>query len=147
MPKAVLFACNRNAVRSPMAAALARHFLGGRVRIDSAGVEVGDVDPFVTAIMAEIGIEMDQGPPKSFDAVADGDFDLVVTLAPEAHHRALDLADEGGAQVEYWPTKDPTVAMELGQSRERILDAYREVREALTERILERFGPNAIGHL
>jgi protein-tyrosine-phosphatase len=147
MPSAALFACNRNTVRSPMAAALARHYLGGRIHIDSAGVEAGEPDPFVAAVLAEIGIEIDPGPPKSFEALAERDFDLVITLAPEAHHRALDLAHEKSIEVEYWPTQDPTVALEMGLSREGILAAYREVREALTARILARFGPNALGHL
>ena len=64
-------------------------------------------------------------------------FDLIVTLSPPAHHKALELTRTIAADVEYWPTADPTAAE---GSREQRLEAYREVRDQLMERIRERFG-------
>jgi protein-tyrosine-phosphatase len=64
-------------------------------------------------------------------------FDLIVTLSPPAHHKALDLTRTIAADVEYWPTVDPTAA---DGSREHRLNAYREVRDQLLTQIRERFG-------
>jgi protein-tyrosine-phosphatase len=139
-PRAVLFACGQNSIRSPMAAALARAVLPDGLRIVSAGVRKGELDPFAVAVMAEIGIDIAAHEPVTFEEVEDLDgldFDLIVTLAPEAHHKAIALTHRIGAAVEYWPTPDPT---DVEGNREQRLEAYRAVREQLTERISTRFG-------
>ncbi|HET9716849.1 MAG TPA: arsenate reductase ArsC [Pseudolabrys sp.] len=139
-PRAVLFACGMNAVRSPMAAALFRQMLGGEMAVGSAGVQKGELDPFAVAAMQEVGIDISRHKPMTFeevDDVEDRDFDLIVTLSPPAHHRALERTRSGEVTVEYWPTLDPTAAE---GNREQRLDAYRQVRDQLTARIRERFG-------
>jgi protein-tyrosine-phosphatase len=141
-PRAVLFACSLNAVRSPMAAALLRHMLGSSVQVVSAGVRKGEPDPFVTAVMDEIGIDMSRHKPMTFeelDELEGLDADLIVTLSPPAHHKALELTRTLPAAVEYWPTADPTAAE---GNREQRLDAYRAVRDQLMAQIRERFGPS-----
>src|SRR6476661_2463149 len=138
-PQAVLFACGMNSVRSPMAAALFRHYFG-RTYVGSAGVRKGELDPFAVAAMEELGLDIAKHKPTTFEELEDWEglnFDLIVTLAPEAHHKALDLTRTIAADVEYWPTPDPTV---IEGTREQRLDAYREVRDQLTERIKNRFG-------
>jgi|SRR4051794_36829859 protein-tyrosine-phosphatase len=139
-PHAVLFACGQNSVRSPMAAALFRRLLGQTAYAGSAGVRKGDLDPFAVAAMEEIGIDIARHRPMTFEELEDLEglnFDLIVTLAPEAHHKALDLTRRLAADVEYWPTPDPTVAT---GNREQQLDAYRSVRDMLIGRIKARFG-------
>jgi protein-tyrosine-phosphatase len=150
-PGAVLFACNLNQVRSPMAEALLKQMVGDRVYVDSCGLklpgvvhdEVSDediaagVDPFVHAVMAEFGCDLSSHRPKTFDELEDSSFDLVVSLTPEAQHRAVELARGRAADIEYWPTFDPTLT---DGSREARLEAYREVRDGLARRIAERFG-------
>ena len=136
LPGAVLFACNRNAVRSPMAAAILKHLAGSRVYVGSAGVRAGETDPFAAAVMEELGIDMSRHKPVSLAGVHDRSFDLIVTLAPEAHHQALELTRSFAVDVEYWPTADPTVA---SGSREQILAAYRAVRDGLFAKIKARF--------
>ena len=137
VPSAVLFACSENAIRSPMAAGLMRHFYGSKVFVSSAGVRTSDIDPFVVAVMDEIGIDMSRHRPQSFDDLEDTSFDVVVSLSPEAHHRALEMTRTMAIAAEYWPTRDPSVA---SGSREQLLDAYRAVRDGLTKKILSRFG-------
>jgi protein-tyrosine-phosphatase len=142
-PGAVLFACGFNSVRSPMAAALARAMLGEGRRIASAGVRKEALDPFAVAAMAEIGIDISAHEPVTIEELEDLDgldFDLIVTLAPEAHHTALALTHRIAADVEYWPTADPAAAE---GNREQMLDAYRAVRDQLMARIKERFAPPA----
>jgi protein-tyrosine-phosphatase len=140
-PRAVLFACGLNSVRSPMAAALARQMFGEDTTVASAGVRKDALDPFAVAAMAEIGIDISGHEPVTFEELEDltgFDFDLIVTLAPEAHHSALALTHRIAAAVEYWPTADPTA---IEGNREQRLDAYRAVRDQLSARIKERFFP------
>jgi protein-tyrosine-phosphatase len=136
LPDSVLFACNLNAVRSPMALGIARYLFGKKIFFDSAGVRAGEPDPFMVAVMDEIGVDLEKHKPKSFDDLEDSSFDLVITLTPEAQHNAMELTRTMACDVEYWPTMDPTLM--LG-SRDQILDAYRDVRDTLMKRIKERF--------
>jgi protein-tyrosine-phosphatase len=138
-PQAVLFACGRNSVRSPMAAALFKQLFGRTTYVGSAGVRHGELDPFAVAAMDEVGLDIAKHHPMTFEELEDWEglnFDLIVTLAPEAHHKALELTRTLAADVEYWPTPDPTLA---SGNREQRLDAYREVRDQLLARIKARF--------
>jgi len=139
-PSSVLFACGLNSLRSPMAARLFGHLIGPSVPVRSAGVQTADLDPFAVAAMAEIGLEIGDHRPVTFEELEDLeglDFDLIVTLSPKAHHKALELTHRLTAAVEYWPTADPSV---LEGSREQRMHGYRELREQLTKRIRDRFG-------
>ena len=107
----MLFACGLNSVRSPMAAGLFRQLIGRAIYVASAGVRKGELDPFAVAVMEEIGIDISQHRPMTFEELDDWEglnFDLIVTLSPEAHHKALELTRTIAAEVEYWPTPDPT---------------------------------------
>ena len=145
-PQAVLFACGWNAVRSPMAAAIFRHLMGRRMYVGSAGVRKQELDPFAVAVMDEIGIDIAKHKPLTFEDLEEWEglnFDLIVTLAPEAHHKALDLTRTLAADVEYWPTPDPTGTE---GTREQRMDAYRAVRDQLTQTIKARFDWRAGGN-
>jgi protein-tyrosine-phosphatase len=138
-PQAVLFACGLNSVRSPMAAALYRHLFGTTSYVNSAGARKGELDPFAVAAMDELGLDIAKHRPMTFEELEDWEglnFDLIITLSPEAHHRALDLTRTIAADVEYWPTADPT---DMEGNREQRLDAYRAVRDQLMARIKARF--------
>src|SRR5713226_614701 len=138
-PHAVLFACGQNSVRSPMAAALFKQLFGRSSYVGSAGVRKGEVNPFAVAAMDEVGLDIAKHRPMTFEELEDWEglnFDLIVTLSPEAHHKALDLTRTLAADVEYWPTPDPTLA---AGNREQQLDAYRQVRDQLMARIRKRF--------
>jgi|SRR5581483_2461321 len=143
-PSAVLFACNFNRVRSPMAAALTRLVFGDRIFVDSCGLkDGGEIDPFALAVMDELGCDLSGHEGKRFEDLDDGSFDLVVSLTPEAQHRAVEMARGRAVEIEYWPTFDPTLAV---GPREAVLQAYREVRDDLRARILARFGrPSTFG--
>ena len=137
LPGAVLFACTLNSVRSPMAAAIMRHLFGKFVYVEAAGVRAGELDPFAVEAMEEIGLEIGSYRPKRFEDLEDGSFDLVVTLSPEAQHKAVELTRTSAVDVEYWPTLDPTI---LEGTREQRLEGYRNVRDELMRRIKSRFG-------
>jgi protein-tyrosine-phosphatase len=145
-PLAVLFACGLNSVRSPMAAGLLAQLFGKATYVRSAGVRKGELDPFAVAVMDEIGLDISRHKPITFEELDDWEglnFDLIVTLAPEAHHRALELTRTSAIDIEYWPTADPNA---VEGSREQRLDGYREVRDQLLQRIRQRFGTRNIGN-
>jgi protein-tyrosine-phosphatase len=145
-PHAVLFACGMNAVRSPMAAALLRQMVGNSIYVGSAGVQKGELDPFAVAVLEEIGIDISGHKPIDFEELDDLEglnFDLIVTLSPPAHHKAIELTRTLAAAVEYWPTMDPTATE---GTREQRLDAYRAMRDQLMARIRDRFGQKPGGN-
>lgn len=135
-PDAVLFACTLNAVRSPMAAGILRLLHGSRMWVDSVGARKGELDPFAVVVMDEIGIDISKHKPKSFEELEDESFDLVISLSPEAQHKAVELTRTVACDVEYWRTFDATI---IEGSREQCLDAYRQVRDDLMAHIKERF--------
>lgn len=136
LPRSVLFLCGLNVVRSPVAERLARRLLPSSVFIASAGVQVGEPDPFIDAVLAEEGFEPEERHPRTLDDLEDDYFDLIITLAPEAHHAALELTRTLAVEVEYWPTVDPTATH---GTREQKMTAYRDLRDRLKSRIIERF--------
>ena len=136
LPGAVLFSCTHNAVRSPMAEGLLKFLLGHRIYVDSAGLRGQEIDPFVVAIMDEIGIDLSRHRAKTFDELEDTSYDLIITLSPEAQHRALEMTRTMACEVDYWPTFDPSI---IEGSRETCLGAYRDVRDKLQRRIERHF--------
>ncbi len=143
LPGSVLFCCDHNAVRSPMAEGIMKKYFGDRVFVQSAGVRSDlEIDGFAVAVCREIGIELSRHRARSFDEMEEwGDdltsFDLVIALSPAAHRRALDYTRFHALDVEYWPVLDPTG---LGETRQEKLAAYRQTRDQIRERIISRFG-------
>ena len=138
-PQSILFCCTFNAVRSPMAEAIARYYYGREVYFASAGVKAGELDPFAVAAMEDIGIDIAKYRPHTFEDLEDSSFDLIVSLSPEAHHKALEFTRTLAVDVVYWPTVDPTAVQ---GSREQMLDAYRSVRDGLKKRIVTLLSPS-----
>lgn len=136
LPSAVLFACTMNAIRSPMAESILKFLHGHRIYVDSIGVRGGEIDGFAVAAMDEIGIDLARHKHKTFDGLEDTSFDLIITLSPEAQHKAMELTRVMACEVEFWNTFDPSI---VEGSREARLGAYRQVRDQLMERIKARF--------
>ena len=127
-----------------MAEGMMKKFYGTETYVQSAGVK-GDmeIDGFSIAVCKELGIELSRHRSRSFDEMQEwGDdlsgFDLVIALSPAAQRKALDLTRFFHLDVEYWPILDPTG---LGETREQKLDSYRQSRDQIMQRMLDRFGP------
>ena len=133
--RAVLFLCDRNAIRSPMAAALLGHASGGAITAESAGIVPGAPDALTQAVLGEIGLAP-AGTPRAVEAVRLGPFDLIVALSPQAQHRALELTRNLAVAVEFWQVSDPSL---VDGSREQRLAAYRQARDDLLRKLKERF--------
>jgi arsenate reductase len=145
-PQSVLFCCDHNAVRSPMAEGLMKKLYGTRAYVQSAGVTNDmEIDGFSIAVCKEMGIELSRHRSRSFDEMGElGDdlsqFDLIVALSPASQRRALELTRFHHLDIEYWPTLDPTA---IGEGREARLAAYRQARDQIRDRMIARFGPPA----
>ncbi len=144
LPSSVLFCCDQNAVRSPMAEGMMKEFYGQRSYIQSAGVHSDmEIDGFSVTVCREIGVELERHRSRSFDEMQQwGDdlsgFDLIVALSPASQRQALEMTRYCHLEVEYWPILDPTG---LGTKRDEKLDAYRQTRDQIRDRIVTRFGP------
>ena len=137
-PSSILFLCNHNVIRSPMAERLMRNDYGLDYYVQSAGINNTTTDPFVTAVMAELDIDIANHVPKALENLDDTWFDLIITFSPTAHHKALLMEHIEATEIVYWPAADPTVVQ---GSRDQMLDAYRDVRNAIRKQLVERFGP------
>lgn len=140
LPGAVLFACTSNALRSPIAEAILKHLHGQRIYVDSVGVRAFEIDGFAVAVMEEIGLDLVGHRAKTFDDLEDTWFDVVISLSPEAQHKAVELTRFMDCRVEFWNTFDPSI---VEGPRETRLDAYRRIRDQLMARIGERFPVSA----
>jgi protein-tyrosine-phosphatase len=136
-PRSVLFACTNNTIRSPMAELIAKHLFGDRIYVESVGVRAGEPDHFAIEAMDELGIDLEKHVSRSFDELLDTSFDLVVSLSPEARGKVEELTRTLSAEVEHWPTPDPSG---VEGNREIRLNAYRSMRDALLMRIKKRLG-------
>lgn len=145
-PSSVLFCCDRNSVRSPMAEGLMKAFFGQRAYVQSAGlVNDHEIDGYAIAVCHEIGVDLTRHRVRSFDTMSHlGDdpasFDLVVALSPAAYAKARAMARDHAFEVEFWPIDDPTGA---GERREDRLAAFRAARDQIAGHIRARFGPTA----
>jgi len=137
LPGAVLFACGQNCIRSTMSEGLMKHFYGHLVHVQSCGVKSGDNDMFVQAVMEEMGIDLSGFRSRSFEELEDTNFDLVISLSPRAHHKAMEMTRTMAIETEYWPTLDPSL---VSGSREQIMDSYRTTRDGIVKRLKDRFG-------
>ncbi|MFQ5622900.1 MAG: low molecular weight phosphatase family protein [Paracoccaceae bacterium] len=144
LPGSVLFCCDYNAVRSPMAEGIMKQRYGQQVYVQSAGVKHDiEVDGFSVAVCEEIGVTLSRHRVRSFEEMEEwGDsfesYDLIVALSPAAQRHAQEFTRHHAVEVEYWPTFDPT---DLGQTREEKLSAYRQTRDQILQRIERKFGP------
>ena len=136
-PSAVLFACTMNSVRSPMAEAILKFLHGSHIYVDSVGVRSAEIDGFAITVMDEIGIDLSHHKAKTFDDLEDSFFDSVITLSPEAQHRAVEMTRVMACTIDFWNTFDPTILYD--QERDERLNAYRQVRDQLMKRIKAKF--------
>ncbi|MBL4806854.1 MAG: low molecular weight phosphatase family protein [Rhodobacteraceae bacterium] len=143
-PGAVLFACDHNAVRSPMAEGLMKKYYGQKIFVQSAGVRHDiEIDGFAVAVCDELDVKLEKHQSRSFDEMEEwgdqiGGYDLIIALSPASQRAALEYTRYFALEVEYWPIFDPTG---LGENREEKLRAYRQARDQIDQLILTRFGP------
>jgi len=119
-----------------MAEGLLKKVMGQRVYVDSVGAKTMEVDGFAISVMKEIGVDISKHKPKAFDDLHDTSYDLIISLSPEAHHKAMELTQTMHCDVEFWNTFDPSY---VEGAREVRLAAYRRIRDQLMEQVVARF--------
>ena len=148
IPSSVLFCCDHNSIRSPMAEGMMKKFYGRAAYVQSAGVKNDmEIDGFSVAVCKELGIELSRHRSRSFDEMQDwGDdlsqFDLIIALSPASQRMALELTRFHHLDLEYWPILDPTG---LGEGRDERLASYRKARDMILGRLIDRWGPPRTG--
>ena len=142
--QSVLFCCDHNAIRSPMAEGIFKKFYDKKIFVQSVGVKHGgEIDHFAIEVCSEIGVVLEKHQARSFAEMEKwgdeiGSYDLIVALSPAAQRAALEYTRVFSLEIEYWPTLDPTG---LHENRVYILEAYRTTMNQIRERIVKRFGP------
>lgn len=136
LPSSVLFACTMNSVRSAMAEGILKNLHGGRIYIDSVGIQAGESNGYMVEVMAEIGIDLSNHRSKTFDSLDDTSFDMIISLSPEAQHAAVELTRWMSCELIYWPTFDPDV---IRGRREARLLGFRQIRDDLIYKIETKF--------
>ncbi|WP_299985417.1 low molecular weight phosphatase family protein [uncultured Ruegeria sp.] len=143
LPQSILFCCDHNSVRSPMAEGIMKKFYGTGTYVQSAGVHNDlEIDGFCIAACQEINVELSRHRSRSFDEMQEwGDdlssFDLIVALSPASQRKALELTRFFHLDVDYWPIMDPTG---LGETREEKLRHYRQTRDQIISHLKNRWG-------
>ena len=136
MTLSVLFCCTYNAVRSPMAEGIMKKLYGENIFVDSVGVHAGRSDPFIIEVMKEIEVDISNHKPKSFEHLSGQSFDYVISLSPNAQHKAVDLTRYMSCELLFWNTFNPTY---IEGSRDIKVNAYRNVRNDLDRQIFSYF--------
>ncbi len=143
LPQSVLFCCDHNAVRSPMAEGLMKKLYGFDTYVQSVGVlNYLEIDGFAISVCQELGVELSRHRARSFQDLEEygealSGFDLIVAMSPASQRHALDLSRLVHLKVEYWPSMDPTG---LGETRETKLNAYRQTRDQIYDQLKGKWG-------
>jgi len=143
LPQSVLFCCDHNAVRSPMAEGIMKKMFGTQAYVQSVGVRNDlEIDGFAIAVCAEVGVELSRHQSRSFEELEEmgealSGFDLIVALSPASQRAALELTRFYHLSVEYWPILDPT---SLGETRDAKLRSYRQTRDQIAGHIDRKWG-------
>lgn len=137
IPKSILFLCQLNSVRSPMAEGLMRHAFPDVANIRSCGLYMGDVNDFMVTVMREKGVDMSGHAPAMLADLQDETFDHVIAFTKEAHEAAQSVfEDKPDTIVEFWPVVDP------GQGSldvRAMLNNYRAIRDNIDARLRRTF--------
>ena len=143
MPGSVLFCCDHNAIRSPIAEGLAKLYYGKKIFIQSAGIlNELEIDGFAISVCEEIGIKLAKHQPRSFlDMDQWGDridsFELVVALSETSKRQVIEATKSYAVKVIYWPIFDPTVAVNRWEEK---MENYRKTREQISSKLIDFFG-------
>lgn len=128
----ILFVCQLNMVRSPMAEGLARQ---AGLKATSCGMEAGELDDLMLSVMREVDIDMGTHHPQSLHDVADLSFSRIIAFSEDSRDAAQAVFGPD-IEVELWAIPMPT----SGHLDVRaILDSYRSIRTVIANRLKRQF--------
>ena len=136
LPASVLFVCTLNSIRSPMAEGMMKDRFGDDVYVQSCGLEAGEKNDLMVAVMRENGIDLSGHKSKTLTQIADTSFDVVITFNKDAETAVRAVFDDSDTEINCWPTPDPTQgAMDV----RAMMDNFRAVRDVIEMRIDKKF--------
>ena len=138
----VLFCCNYNSVRSPMAEGIFKNLVGKKIFVQSAGVyDTLEIDGFTIKVCDEINVKLNKHRVRSLKEMEKGggyigSFDLIISLTKEAMEEAFKYSTYSSVIIEQWAVDEPIkVENDLNQT----LFSYRMTRDIIFDKIKNRF--------
>ena len=136
-PKSVLFVCTLNSIRSPMAEGLMKQRYSSDIYIQSCGLEAGEFNDLMVAVMKEKGIDMSAHSSRTLESLSDTSFDVAIAFTEDVAGALKAVFDDSDTDIELWPTPDPTAdAMDV----RAMMNNFRAVRDTIEARIVRKFG-------
>jgi arsenate reductase (thioredoxin) len=127
----ILFLCTGNTCRSQMAEGLTRHLKSDIIEPYSAGVDPGKMNLRAVKCMAEIGIDISGGFPKTIESLGNIAFDYVITLCDHANESCPLFP--GKTKRLHWGFEDPPKLAENAATEEEAMSHYRKVRDEIRD--------------
>lgn len=132
----VLFICQLNSVRSPMAEGLLRKRLGDKINVTSCGLTPDDPNDFMLTIMKEVGIDMSGHEPLGLVDIKDETFDRIIAFTEGAKAGAEAFLDDRHPEIELWAVPNPG---EGSLDVRALLNNYRAIRSNIDARLGREF--------
>ncbi len=136
----VLFICQLNSVRSPMAEGLLRKRLGERVDVQSCGLSPIEPNDFMLTVMREVGVDMSEHTPIGLAELQDDVFDRIIAFTASAQASAQTAFEDTDMEIELWAVPDPG---EGSLDVRALLNNYRAIRTNIDARIGREFRTTA----
>ncbi len=133
-PQSVLFCCNYNSVRSPMAEGILKKMIGKKIFVQSAGVfDSLEIDGFTVKVCDEIDIKLRKHRVRSLSEMEKqggfiGSFDLVIAFTKESMKEVQKYATFSSVNIEKWVVKEP---LKDENNFNQTLDSYRKARDVI----------------
>ena len=138
----VLFCCNYNSVRSPMAEGIFKSLAGRKVFVQSAGIfDTLEIDGFTVKVCDEINVKLSKHRVRSLREMEKeggfiGSFDLIIPLTKESSEEVYKYSAYSSVMIEDWTVDEPIqYENDIGQT----LSSYRVIRDIIFDKIIERF--------
>ena len=140
--QSVLFCCNYNSVRSPMAEGIFKKFIGRKIFVQSAGVfDTLEIDGFTVKVCDEINVKLSKHRVRSLKEMEKeggfiGTFDLIIPLTKESSEEAYKYSTYSSVMIEDWVVEEP---LKDENNINETLCSYRMTRDIIFDKITERF--------
>ena len=138
----VLFCCNYNSVRSPMAEGILKNLFGKKIFVQSAGVfDTLEIDGFTVKVCNEINVKLSKHRVRSLREMEReggfiGSFDLIIPLTKESSEEAYKYSNYSSVTIEDWIVDEP---VKNENDINQTLYSYRKTRDIIFDKIKKRF--------
>ena len=138
----VLFCCNYNSVRSPMAEGIFKKLIGRKIFVQSAGVfDTLEIDGFTVKVCNEINVKLSKHRVRSLREMEReggfiGSFDLIIPLTKESSEEVNRYSTYSSVMIEDWIVDEP---IKDENNINQTIYSYRMTRDIIFDKIKNRF--------